>query len=277
MTDFKVHLCFECGKKNRIPVGKEADAKCGSCGSSIYAQMPSRRSAEQIKPAPPVGGSKPKSGNAGGLTWLMVSAAVISLFVVVLNWAASTGSDVETRTAATPRGPFRLVADDEAANSARASLAEAREAGTNSWGTPADTAAISLPMPDPQPFAPGVVWNRTGREPVAPFSLRTRPGSNYFIKLVDARTGADALALMVKGGQYFEVDVPVGDYKMRYATGTIWYGEDLLFGSDTTNYYQADAVMDFYISGNQVAGHEVELILQANGNLRTDKISPSRF
>ncbi|WP_373089743.1 hypothetical protein [Sneathiella sp.] len=277
MTDFKVHLCFECGQKNRIAVGKEAGAKCGSCGSAIYStNQKSRTTPSKAKAPPPASLERPKSGD-NGLAWLIAWSAGITIFIVVLNWAYTASNGVENRTDTASGGRFTLVPDEEATKSTRASLAGARAAGTDRWEPPVESPVISLPMPDPQPFAPGVVWNRTGRESIAPFSLRTSSGSNYFIKLVDARTGADAVAFMVKGGQYFEVDVPVGDYKMRYATGTIWYGEDLLFGSESTNYYQADAVMDFYIEGNQVSGHEVELILQANGNLRTDKIAPGRF
>jgi hypothetical protein len=63
---------------------------------------------------------------------------------------------------------------------------------------------------------------------------------------------------------------------MRYATGSVWYGRQHLFGPQT-GYHRADDVFRFRQEGNQIAGYEVQLYRQVNGNLRTSEISASEW
>jgi hypothetical protein len=63
---------------------------------------------------------------------------------------------------------------------------------------------------------------------------------------------------------------------MKYATGTQWYGKTILFGTKTS-YNETDKKFDFYLKGDQVSGHSVELYLQPQGNLRTKRISAEQF
>lgn len=73
-----------------------------------------------------------------------------------------------------------------------------------------------------------------------------------------------------------EIDVPLGEYEMRYATGTIWYGEADLFGSKTT-YSKAEEFFEFTQEGDYVYGYTVELYHQSSGNLETNNINESEF
>lgn len=63
---------------------------------------------------------------------------------------------------------------------------------------------------------------------------------------------------------------------MRYATGSVWYGEELLFGP-RTSYSRADTQFSFVNDGYQYSGYTVELFLQASGNLEVDRISAEDF
>ena len=84
------------------------------------------------------------------------------------------------------------------------------------------------------------------------------------------------MTFFIYGGQNFETKVPLGVYRLKYASGKIWYGEKYLFGPDTA-YSKAEQDFEFYRQGDQIAGYTVELILQRNGNLHTTRIPASEF
>lgn len=116
----------------------------------------------------------------------------------------------------------------------------------------------------------------TGASRVAPFEIRTSSGGYYFIKLVDSVTGKEALSIFVYGGLVANVDVPLGAYEVRYASGSKWYGYNYLFGPQTT-YSKANEVFRFEAVGNQIRGYTVTLYKVAQGNLRTQTIRPEDF
>lgn len=84
------------------------------------------------------------------------------------------------------------------------------------------------------------------------------------------------IAFIVKAGKQVSIDVPIGIYKLYYATGTTFYGSKELFGSKTSC-YEADELLSFYLSGNYYNGHTITLKSTYNGNFDTDKISESSF
>ena len=117
----------------------------------------------------------------------------------------------------------------------------------------------------------------TNAEQIAPFRIVTPSGAeSYYVKLVDAFSGALVMTFFVYGGQSFETEVPLGTYRVKYATGSTWYGEDHLFGPDT-RYSEADKTFEFSVQGNQISGYTVELIRQRGGNLHTKSISANQF
>ena len=60
-------------------------------------------------------------------------------------------------------------------------------------------------------FAPG--------EPIAPFQIQTRGAGGYLLKLEDAYRGTDVMDIFVRGGDTVEVEVPLGNYVVKYAAG----------------------------------------------------------
>lgn len=123
----------------------------------------------------------------------------------------------------------------------------------------------------------GVYRRYTNREAVAPFRIVTSPGNeSYFVKLVEAGSGSQVMAMFIRGGQTFETQVPLGTFRVKYATGATWYGEQYLFGP-TTHYSEADKTFEFARSGNQISGYTVELIKQRSGNLHTKSIGAGQF
>ena len=133
-------------------------------------------------------------------------------------------------------------------------------------------------FPPPVVQRPGVMWNKTGRSLLAHFGIQTSVGSDYYIKLVDAKTNRDAVAIYVVGGKDLEVLIPVGSYKMRYAYGKIWRGEQHLFGpGGLTRVEEALKKFDFLASVSGINGYTVELIPQIGGNLPTQNITRDKF
>ncbi len=109
--------------------------------------------------------------------------------------------------------------------------------------------------------AHGLMWNRTGLPAVFPLQVKTPSGQNYYLTLLDAETGAAALAAFIQGGTFFKVLVPPGTYDLRLVRGETWQGEEKLFGpgKQSTVITLADpltfAVRDF----STKAGHLIDV------------------
>lgn len=113
-------------------------------------------------------------------------------------------------------------------------------------------------------------------EGFAPLELKTRYGSNYYIKVVNVSTNQTVLTAYIAGGRPFEVQMPLGTYEIRYAAGDTWYGTPHYFGPDTS-FSKADELFHFTSDGYRYSGYTVELIMQAHGNLRTQHINEADF
>lgn len=129
----------------------------------------------------------------------------------------------------------------------------------------------SLPLPES-----GEIVAYTGLPNVAPFEIKSSAGSHYFVKLSDAATGRPVIAVFVRGGQTVSVDVPLGNYVVKYASGDQWLGYDSLFGP-ATSYSKASKTFSFRSTSDGYTGFTVTLYKVRNGNLNTRKIVASEF
>ncbi len=143
--------------------------------------------------------------------------------------------------------------------------------------------APAQPTPPPPAFDEPVVAIATGeirytgpRTRVAPLEIKAPYGAHYYIKMVHALTGRTHLVGFVRGGSTVEFLMPVGEYEMKYAVGTEWYGERHLFGP-TTAYARADAPFNFTERPDGYDGYTVELRERVGGNLETPEIPASAF
>lgn len=158
-----------------------------------------------------------------------------------------------------------------------------------------DTLKGATPTATPKP---ALIYN--GRKfitpdysPVCPFEVNAGSDGDYYIYLKyqkaptysqESRTRLAAasapyesdIAFIVKAGQSYELDVPIGVYKLYYATGKTFFNTSILFG-DTTRYYESDELLTFNASGNYYNGHTITLYEVVNGNLDTDEISEKTF
>lgn len=115
-----------------------------------------------------------------------------------------------------------------------------------------------------------------GQQAIAPLEIRTDSGSDYYVKVVNATNDKDTLAIYIHGGETVEVEVPLGSYEIRYASGENWYGDKGLFGIETS-YNKADELFTFSDTGYQISGYTVTLYQVANGNLQTKSIDEDQF
>ena len=328
MQNAQIHLCFECGTRNRVERGKEAAAKCGACGQKLYPS-PERSKPEKTKPPGAVGKAQQRKSSGDKKRGWMAAAAVSVVVAlggffllesdfVDSDWKQAFGSDVaETSVRADTEGNFTNPQEEDPYAALRRKYAPVEPGGSGSGrpvgsdaasarssGKPeaptqeeviarvrarrAEQAAGNLRVqpdtPDEgpatplveQPFRHGLLWNRTGRSAIAPFEVRSRTGQLYMLKLVDAATGNDAVALLARGGQTLTLDVPVGNYRLKYCVGSTWYGEADRFGPGQSCTV-ADDVFEFRISGNYVEGNTVTLYTVSNGNLETRSLNPDDF
>ncbi len=130
----------------------------------------------------------------------------------------------------------------------------------------------------PQLAAPssGHLRNLSGRVGIAPLEISTETGAHYLVRLENIETGLDELDIFVRGGASVAIDVPLGEYRVKYASGETWYGFADLFGPDTA-YQQASTSFSFTRDSRGISGYTLTLYRVANGNLRSESISPERF
>lgn len=84
------------------------------------------------------------------------------------------------------------------------------------------------------------------------------------------------LAFYISPGSTVEIDVPIGVYRLYYATGETWYGKALLFGEYTAT-YTSDDLLEFYADDSYYNGVTLELWRQSGGNFDTKSISYDDF
>lgn len=129
----------------------------------------------------------------------------------------------------------------------------------------------TLPLP-----TNGALQVFTTRQAIAPFEIKSSYGGHYLVKLVDSYSKTPVITVFVHGGLTANVDVPLGTYEVRYASGDTWYGYEHLFGPDTA-YSKADQMFYFRDDGSQVSGYTITLYKVRNGNLQTSKIRKNQF
>lgn len=151
---------------------------------------------------------------------------------------------------------------------------------SNDVHTDDQTHSLTPPAPTDYPAMPvqqGLHQLYTSAELIAPFRIVTPPGADsFYVKLIDAMTGVLVMTFFVQGGQSFEAVVPVGTYRVKYATGSTWYGVDFVFGSDT-RYSEAVKTFEFSRKNNQISGNTIELSNQGGTHLHTKTLSAYQF
>lgn len=93
----------------------------------------------------------------------------------------------------------------------------------------------------------------------------------YYLRLVDVKTGHQAVDFFVRGGDTQTVPVPNGVFRLHEASGNDWYGYTRLFGPET-KYTESQTNMVFNGGEHYVLRFNVE-----NGNVTSTDINKRKF
>jgi len=140
----------------------------------------------------------------------------------------------------------------------------------------ADLVVPEVPQRAPLTGGGGAVLTALPR--VAPLKIETSRGADYFVKIIDVPSGQAIMSFYIRGGEPWETYVPLGTYRVRYASGKReqWQGINTLFGKHTVT-SEADRDLAFYEEADGISGYTIRLVLQSGGNLRTRRIPTNRF
>ena len=112
-------------------------------------------------------------------------------------------------------------------------------------------------------------------------TLQVKAGDTpVFVKVVSIKDPKNFVSIYVRANKSATVHIKNGEYTLKYATGSKWYGSKDLFGSDT-RFYSADTTLDMTTSrsGNYIyyQTYTITLYTVAGGNLSTSRISEDEF
>ena len=140
--------------------------------------------------------------------------------------------------------------------------------------TPSETVKTANEVPPPEN---GTINPPNNPDRLAPLTFITKgEGLYFFIIISDWTTNKLVQTLFLHSGHVVESKVPLGSFRIKYATGKVWRGEKLLFG-DETEYFVAEKRFDFVRTGSKIIGHTIELIIQEGGNLSVKQTSKSEW
>lgn len=110
----------------------------------------------------------------------------------------------------------------------------------SSTTTPKPTATLT---PQTMPANGKVFYCSTTDRPSS-FKVTNSGSSNYYMKFVKAGTNTKVITFFVRAYSTVEIDMPAGNFELRYAYGSTWYGESKLFG-ENTGYAKDEEYYDF--------------------------------
>lgn len=104
---------------------------------------------------------------------------------------------------------------------------------------------------------------------------------NYFLKVVDWKSNQTVLTAFIRAGEKVVLSIPPGAYKLKYASGEQWYGENSLFGAKTQYGEVSDAItslpLQFKFESNST-GWDLGLYnCYSGGNTTTKDLNPKDF
>ena len=138
--------------------------------------------------------------------------------------------------------------------------------------------AASLPPRRPMPRT-GLLETFDGGGGNNVLNIRPAPGNGHlYLKLsrrfrnkwILVRTG------FIRRGDRFTTHLPAGTYELRYASGSVWYGTQHLFGPRTRR-AKADEDLELVESDTSYSSLTVDLLLQKAGNLHEQLLSHEEF
>jgi hypothetical protein len=163
---------------------------------------------------------------------------------------------------------------------------------------PAKSPRLEKPLPATGIFQPTATMaekmaaEKMAAENIVPFSVVAPSGSpaektdsaiskalqrHYLVKLQDWESGKLLLTLFVRAGETAQTRVPLGKYRLKYASGRQWYGETILFGDETVVEQAIDPFIFVRSEDDQIIGATILFEPSATGTMRSKKLDPQDF
>ncbi|MEO1961158.1 MAG: hypothetical protein ABGW82_09330 [Paracoccus sp. (in: a-proteobacteria)] len=112
----------------------------------------------------------------------------------------------------------------------------------------------------------GLMWNRSGLPATFPLQVKTLPGKDYLVHVTEPGSGRAVMAGYIRGGDFFRLLVPPGQWRLRFAYGLDWQGKDALFGPETGR-TEMRQVLDFSILGLNRRRVYIVTLIEENGTM----------
>ena len=135
--------------------------------------------------------------------------------------------------------------------------------------------ALLMALPasaDEQPPG-GLLWNRSGLPATLPLQVHSPAGLDHVVMLSHPDETAAKVAGYVRGGAFFRILVPPGDWQTSFASGREWQGEQALFGPDTQRFTLPDPLHFGAADGARLEGHVLRLETR-DGDTRVASVGP---
>lgn len=140
--------------------------------------------------------------------------------------------------------------------------------------------AINFNTFDKEPIDPpktGIYKMYLDTDPLAPLEIRNNNGNNsYLFKFKDINNESVCFTVFLNKNESCQTTVPLGAYELYAASGSEWYGDEDLFGPNTS-YIKYQTVLYFYTLGFQYNGVIIDLNKRSDGNLKSNNISEDSF
>ena len=170
-----------------------------------------------------------------GNTWMVYAAVVIAAAIIcAVLWSCMT---FEKKTE--EQTPIVTATVSELTNTSEKDTEDTPEPMPAAVPAPepepeSATAPEAEPTPEPEPRpGNGYVFFSNRDISNCVFKLENNTNYDYYMKFVEVDTGEDVIAFYSRAKSNISVNVPIGNFELRYAAGKEWYGEELLFGEFT--------------------------------------------
>jgi hypothetical protein len=104
---------------------------------------------------------------------------------------------------------------------------------------------------------------------------------SYLVKVVDWKSNQTVSTAFIRAGENVELNIPIGTYKLRFASGKTWYGEQHLFGTKTRYSEISDPAtllpLQFKLERNKNGWDFGLYRCDLGGNTKTKDLSPQDF
>ncbi|KEP69900.1 hypothetical protein DL1_20620 [Thioclava dalianensis] len=107
----------------------------------------------------------------------------------------------------------------------------------------------------------GLMWSQTDLPRTLPLQIKSRAGRDVYLVLRDVQSGQDILGAYLRGGSFFRLLVPPGEFELMMASGPAadWEGREKLFGPQTRR-FRLDPPLRFATTGlARKGGHLIDL------------------